>query len=305
MKYGGVEVTYSYNDIGLLDTVKKDNSLVAKYEYNNRNEVIQLNQNNTITNKIYDDMGRVLSQKTSKDGKSVLDVTYSYDANDNVIKEIMDGQINTYEYDAYDELSKSSKYVNGKKVDTTHQHDVFGNQVENSSSEGKKVFKYNDKNQVESIETDKGMIKYRYDDNGNVSKKINDNGRVDLYTYDDLNQLTKLEQGQFIYDYKYDAEKERISQKKTDTKDYHYDQWYNYSEPLDVVGDLEIEDTFKNLKEQAKKKQDNGKVCSRVLSDKYDVTYYEQTEVTNYTLDRNQEYTQVLKANDIVNVYGD
>ncbi|MEF9920596.1 MAG: RHS repeat-associated core domain-containing protein, partial [Erysipelotrichaceae bacterium] len=58
-------------------------------------------------------------------------------------------------------------------------------------------------------------------------------------------------------------------------------------------------------KEQAKKKQDNGKVCSRVLSDKYDVTYFIEPEVTNYTLDRNQEYTQVLKANDTINVYGD
>lgn len=314
MNYGGIKVSYSYNDHGLLEHVKKDDVLIASYTYNARNEIIQLDQVGTTTNKTYDDMGRVLSQKTQKDGKQVIDTNYAYDANDNVVKEVVDGKTNTYKYDAYDELTQSKKYVDNKKITTTYQHDFFGNQIESSTKSGKKIYNYNDKNQVTSIKTEKGTITYQYDDNGNVEEKTNEDGRVDTYTYDDFNQLTKLEQGQFVYTYTYDAEKERVSQTWTDTKDYHYDQWYDYTTPIKVVSDKQIENTFQNLRDQVTKKQDNKNICTTESQesydmlhnqDSYDVTYYKETKKTEYIVDRNKEYTDVLKANDTVNVYGE
>ena len=329
-EYAGITVTYSYNENGKVDTIKKDGGPVAKYEYNNRNEVIKLTQDKTITDKAYDDMGKVLKQTSMKDGKTVYDASYTYDANDNMIEEVIDGKKNTYQYDAYDELKESSKYINDKLVKTTYAYDVFGNQIESSSTEGKKISKYNDKNQVESIETEEGKIQFSYDDNGNISKKINEDGRIDLYTYDELNQLTKLEQGQYVYEYAYDAEKERIQQIKTDTKDYHYDVWYEYTEKADVVGDSELQDTFDHLIDKVKKKEENNSFCTSQLNDtsvthvqtdngthkskqektikkkdKYDVEYFKEPEVTDYTLDRNMEYTEVLASNDAVNVYGE
>ena len=304
-EYAGIKVSYKYNEKGFLEKTLKNGKVISEYQYNARNEMVQKSQNGIVTQKTYDNLGRVSTQKTIKEGQSLVNTSYTYDANDNLIKENIDGKENSYKYDGYDELIESHKYIDDKLVTTTYKQDVFGNQVSSSSSDGKKTYKYNDKGQVESIDTKKGIIKYTYDDNGNVSKKINEDGRVDFYSYDDLNQLIKLEQGQFTYDYSYDAEKERVQQVRTDTKDYHYDQWYTYSEPLDVVSDSKIEDTFKNLKEQAKKKQKNNNVCSSVLSDSYDVTYFKEPEVTNYTIDRNMEYSEVLKANDTINVYGD
>ncbi|MGX8851070.1 DUF6531 domain-containing protein [Amedibacillus sp. YH-ame10] len=304
-EYAGIEIKYSYNEKGALEKVLKDDKLISKYEYNERNEITRKTQNDIITQKTYDDMGRIATQTVSKNNNVIANTAYTYDANDNIVKEIIDGKENTYVYDGYDELVESHKYINGKKVDTTYKQDLFGNQVSSSSNDGKKTYKYNEKGQVATIDTKEGIIKYSYNDNGNVSKKVNEDGRIDIYTYDDLDQLIKLEQGQFTYEYTYDAEKERIQQVITDTKDYHYDQWYNYSEPLDVVGNLEIEDTFKNLREQAKKKQHNQNVCTSVLSDSYDVTYFKEPEVIDYTVDRSMEYSEVLQAEDTIHVYGD
>lgn len=303
--YEGIQVNYTYNDNGLLETIKKGNEHIAKYEYNNRNEIIKLTQKKTITQKTYDDMGRVLTQVSSKDGMNIFDAKYTYDANDNLIKEVIDGKENTYAYDEYDELKESHKYINNKLITTTYKNDVFGNRMESSSSEGKKTYKYNERNQVESIETKDGVIKYNYDSNGNVSKKVNEDGRVDLYKYDEFNQLVQLDQDRYVYDYKYDAENERVQQIKTDTKDYHYDQWYDYNESLELVEDKEIDDVFKNLQEQVKKKKKNNDVCDKIVSDTYDVTYFKEPEVTKYTLDRNKEYTEVLKDNDGVYVFGE
>ena len=304
-QYAGIKVFYTYNENGVLESVKKNDEVIAQYEYNARNEVTQLKQANTITNKTYDDMGLVLTQKTTKGNTVVFNASYEYDNNDNIIKEVIDGKTNTYTYDTNDELVESTKYVDGKKVKTTYQYDIYGNQVSNSSNEGKKTYKYNDKGQISSIDTNKGIIKFSYDANGNVQKKINEDGRIDLYTYDEFNQLTQLQQGQYTYDYKYDAEKERISQKRTDTKDYHFDQWYTYSEQLPVVSDETIKTTFASLKEQVREKKSNGNVCSYIASDSYDVTYFKQPETTTYVVDRNVEFSTILKENDTVNVYGE
>ncbi len=298
-------VHYAYNDHGQIDTIQKNNQRIAKYEYNARNEITRLTQGNVITEKTYTDMGRVLTQKTTKDNAVVFEGTYTYDLNDNVIKEVIDGKENTYKYDAYDELVESHKYIDGKLVDTTYKQDIFGNQVSSSSNEGSKTYKYNDKGQVESIDTNKGMIKYNYDDNGNVSKKVNEDGRVDFYKYNEFNQLIQLQQGQFTYDYKYDAENERISQTRKDTKDYHFDEWYSYREDLPTISDSQIKNVFENVKKQVSKKQKNGNVCSYIATDSYDVEYFKKPETTTYLVDRTMEFSNVLKSNDTVNIYGE
>lgn len=190
-KYAGISVQYNYQSNGQLETIQKDNTTIASYTYNARNEVIKLIQATTTTHKTYDDMGRVLTQQSIKDGNVIFDATYTYDANDNIIQEVIDGKSNTYTYNAYDELEESNKYIDGKLVTTRYTHDVFGNQITSSSSDGKKTYKYNDKNQVESIDTELGIIKFSYDGNGNVSKKVNEDGRVDVYTYDTFNQYTE------------------------------------------------------------------------------------------------------------------
>ena len=46
------------------------------YSAINLNEVIELTQDKTITEKTYDDMGKVLKQTSMKDGKTVYDAFY-------------------------------------------------------------------------------------------------------------------------------------------------------------------------------------------------------------------------------------
>lgn len=108
-----------------------------------------------------------------------------------------------------------------------------------------------------------------------------------------------------VYEYTYDAEKERIQQIVTDTKDYHYDVWYDYRVKLDVTSEEEITNTFENLRNQARKKQENGNVCDDSVVDKYDVEYYKKPETTQYLVDRNAEYAEVLASSNEINVYGD
>ena len=79
------------------------------------------------------------------------------------------------------------------------------------------------------------------------------------FTYDSgNNQLTATnEQGQYVYTYEYDGNQERITT-KTDTKDCHYDVWYDYVVEDDVVSEESFKSVFENLQDQIKRKRSNG-----------------------------------------------
>jgi len=79
------------------------------------------------------------------------------------------------------------------------------------------------------------------------------------FTYDSgNNQLTATnEQGQYVYTYEYDGNQERITT-KTDTKDCHYDVWYDYVVEDDVVSEESFKSVFENLQDQIKTKRSNG-----------------------------------------------
>ncbi len=302
-KYAGIEVEYSYTENGKLETVNKNGKLVARYTYNQRNEPIEILQKNTKTIKAYDDMGKLVSQKSTKNNVVILDARYKYDENDNVVEEVINDKTNKYKYNEYDELIESVKFIRDKKVKTTYSFDAFGNQQEVTSSGSSKKYIYNQKNQIERIETNKGDIRFKYDENGNIQKKINVDGKTNEYVYDDLNQLIELKQGQYIYSYKYDAQKERISQTKKDTKVYRYDDWYEYNEQVALMDKKEVKEAFVSLKRQAA--EGDGKICSNLVVGANEVNYKKQNEETQFILDRNREYTEVLKDDTSLYVYGE
>lgn len=329
--YAGTTVTYTYDDLGRIKTVSKENEKIAEYEYNKRNEIINLIQGDITTTKTYDDLGRIKTQRSEKNNEVIYDASYTYDNNDNLIEEIVDGHVNMYTYNAYDELSESVKYIDGEEIKTTYQYDIYGNQITRSSKDGIKTTKYNDKNQIESIVTEEGTAYFTYDSNGNLAKKINEDGRVDYYIYDDLNQLIRLEQGYDSYEYHYDGEKERIEQKYVDTKDYHMEVWYDDREPFTIVTEEVIDDTFLTLREKVKQQKagicesdkekteenssfeighniwsiDNIVDMIREYLYSQDEVYYKDQEYTEYIVDRNSEFTEVLAENEAIHVYGD
>jgi len=60
-----------------------------------------------------------------------------------------------------------------------------------------------------------------------------------------------------VYTYEYDENQERITT-KTDTKDCHYDVWYDYVVEDDVVSEESFKSVFENLQDQIKRKRSNG-----------------------------------------------
>ncbi len=301
--YGTSHVVNTYNVNGMLETVSNNGEQVAYYQYNARNDMVTLSQGDIITNKTYDEMSRIKIQTTNQKDKNITTNTYLYDGNDNVIEEGVNGHTNIYIYNEYDELEVSKKYIDNQYVETTYQHDIFGNQIEMSTSLSNKKYVYNNNNQIESIVSDEGTMHIDYDDNGNIIQKININGTIDKYTYDEYDQLVQLEQGQYVYDYHYDGQNQRIKQIKTDTNDYHYDVWYNYVDYV-TFDDNEVTSGFDVLRNQVEQLEATNGLCSSILSDSYDVTYYKEPEIIDYTLDRNQEYTEILVSNDQQFIYG-
>ncbi|MFV0393967.1 MAG: RHS repeat-associated core domain-containing protein [Coprobacillaceae bacterium] len=303
--YAGKSIQYGYNENGLLTSVTSDNQTIASYEYNHRNEIVKATQREVISNKEYDIMGRVISQNSTKDGNSIYHVNYTYDGNGNNTKEVMNGREHSYVYNEYDELVESNKYIGDTFVQTTYQYDIYGNQTVSSNQDGSKKYTYNDKNQVTSIDSNEGTVSLSYDSNGNLATKTDVNGKTETYTYNDYNKLVEVDKGQYVYTYAYDGNQERISSTRTDTKDYHYDVWYDYVVDVEVVSEEDMGMAFDKLQDQVDRKQANGDKCESNLTGKYDVTYYKEPEVTKYILDRNEENTTVLASNDEVNIYGE
>ena len=66
-----------------------------------------------------------------------------------------------------------------------------------------------------------------------------------------------LQQGQYKYEYTYDAEHDRVQSVKSDTKDYGYTRWYEYEEGLVLRSEEEVIDIFDNLREQVEIVEEN------------------------------------------------
>ena len=117
----------------------------------------------------------------------------------------------------------------------------------------------------------------------------------------------------------------------TDTKDYHIEVWYNEREPFTIIEEEEIERTFLELREKVEK-QEKEKVCEpketitkgyqelerrkerfkqanaieKIKNNIYskDEIYHREAETTEYIVDRNREYSEVLAENETIHVYG-
>ena len=304
--YAKVRAAYTYNSNGLLETVSNNGKLITTYEYNNRGEVVKITQGSVVTVNKFNTMGQLIRQTITNSGTNVTDTTYEYDGNSNLVEEVVNGVANTYKYNKYDELEESKKYIDGQLVETKYEHDIYGNQVESritGKTTNTQKYTYNDKGQVTSIKTSKGTIRYTYDTNGNVSKKTNENGRIDKYSYNEHDELVVLQQGQYKYEYTYDAEHDRVQSVKSDTKDYGYTRWYEYEEGLVLRSEEEVIDIFDNLREQVEIVEEN-KGCTITKEGNEDAYYNKKPVTTKYLLDKNVEYTTVLKDKSNEYVYG-
>ena len=194
----------------------------VKYTYNAQNLVeSRINSRGQKAEYKYDLSGRVIEQK---DGAGTI--SYTYDANDNVltVKETVGnaaeaaGAKTTTITRTYDKLNRVTSYDDGRGNTVSYQYDILGNLVTLTYPNGKDVNYTYDKNGNILTMTDWEGRKtaYSYDENGRLVKTARANGTVETRTYDKAGRLT------VILDRKGDTE--------TNHQEYTYDSSGNITE---------------------------------------------------------------------------
>ena len=189
----------------------------------------------------YDDNGRIT--KLEYDDGSVID--YQYEIEDNriyIVKEIRDGEINTYKYDLNFDLIQEEE--NGLLIDYQNNH----------------------KGDVVTEETSEKMNIYDYDDNGNMtsgSVKHSTETEAELIvtnTYDDKNNLVSTKTKDCPEErYEYDENQNMVKsslvvQEANSTSEeicentiYEYDDKGNLVSELDEVNALKTVNTYDEM----------------------------------------------------------
>ena len=189
----------------------------------------------------YDNNGRIT--KLEYDDGSVID--YQYEIEDNriyVVKEIRDGEINTYKYDLNFDLIQEEE--NGLLIDYQNNH----------------------KGDVVTEETSEKMNIYDYDDNGNMtSGSVKHSGETEAElivtnTYDYKNNLVSTKTKDCLEErYEYDENQNMVKsslvvQEATQTQEeicentiYEYDDKGNLVSELDEVNSLKTFNTYDEM----------------------------------------------------------
>ncbi len=209
----GGGITYGYDEYGRLVEEKLSIGTTYTYEYNAESNVAAYtNGRGQETTYTYDKAGRITGY-TDELGT----VTYSYDANGNVVKitEInTEGETKTIQrtYDCMNRVATYTDY-NGKTV--KYGYDELGNIVSLTYAGGEIVrYSYTDNGLLEAVVDGEGYkTSYTYDSSGRLLTTENPDGTEETNTYDSQGRLasTTLEaSGEELY-----------------TISYTYDQWGN------------------------------------------------------------------------------
>ena len=215
----GNSASYTYDSMGNLQTVTNPNGGVTTYRYDLNSHVtdeiigeeyhvkytynaqnLAESRTNSRSQKAeykYDLSGRVIEQK---DGAGTI--SYTYDANDNVltVTETVGnaaeaaGAKTTTITRTYDKLNRVTSYDDGRGNVIGYQYDMLGNLVTLTYPNGKDVNYTYDKNGNILTMTDWEGRKtaYSYDENGRLVKTARANGTVETRAYDKAGRLTVI-----------------------------------------------------------------------------------------------------------------
>jgi RHS repeat-associated protein len=184
----GHKTQYTYDGDGNLETVTDPNGNKTKYIYDADNEQTKVEEpNGTITETGYDGAGQVTSQ-TNGNKHTIKYVR-------NILEEI-------------------TEVIDPRERKTTKEYDKVGNLI--SSTDAAKrttTYKYDADNQIREISYSDGKTptaKYGYNGDGKLLYMEDGSGRT-FYTWDDLDQLEKSENGHGeVIKYEYDLANEPI-----------------------------------------------------------------------------------------------
>lgn len=174
----GETVSYAYDNCGNLATVTdSETGTVTTYYYDLLNRNVGYREQNTNLDHsvayIYDEENNLSSMTEVINGVSKI-YTYTYNGDNKLVSETVDGVTVEYEYDGFDRISSQTI----KEDETVKQTKIYGyadGSTENSTST--QVSSYN------------GFI-YTHDKNGNILS-VSDGTNTTSYVYDSQNQLIR------------------------------------------------------------------------------------------------------------------
>lgn len=181
--------TFTYDALGnLIGGMDAEGNTIA-YEYDgNGNRIKEVDGEGYVTTKTYDSKNRVLTETDGKGGTT----SYTYDAIGNILTETdAKGQTITYTYDY--RVNEIASAIDGEENAISFTYSPNGKLLTQNFPDGSSEnYKYDGLGrEIEVTEVNGLVIKSKYDEVGNLIQ-IDKEGVVTSFTYDALNQMTKI-----------------------------------------------------------------------------------------------------------------
>ncbi len=186
----GSEVAKEYNNSGNLIRVESD-SIITEYLYNQNNQVIEeRNSANITTTMAYNELGLLVEKKLVQGGIDIQSTTFEYNKNQSVVKEVF------------------SQY--GDVTVRENQYNLNDELIETK----------------QTINGEVKTLRFFYSLEGN-KVETRDRRVTSKEEYNDKNQLVKTSDENYGYQFIYDANGNRIQEKRSDGRDklYEYDEY--------------------------------------------------------------------------------
>ena len=221
-----MQVSYSYNDAGLLESVQKNSSnVVTNIDYAPIALVSQIDYSNGVrTSNTYDmdEIYRLTGRKTTKGTTDLQDIAYTFDASGNITQIVDDSYTNaaktaSYAYDELDRLTTATitNSPNFQDYTRTYTYDILGNVLSRSDSG---TYTYAGGDSSTSVATNSNPhavtnvagVGYSYDDNGNLVSNS-----TWTHSWDYKDRLLSSTNGTDTVEYAYDEGGNRVTKENT------------------------------------------------------------------------------------------
>ncbi len=177
-----INTSYQYDDsdlISKIDYKTPQQQVMLSYQYDvlgrkqlvNRNSSIKTNNLNITQYYQYDGLNQLIEQKSTYGEKTDV-VSYQYDGNSNVIKEVSNGRVQTYHYNILDQLQLPGVF-----------YDLNGRMIEDNQG---KHYRYNELDQLLSVRDANYtlLVSYRYYVDELLYSRETTGGQQDVFYYD-------------------------------------------------------------------------------------------------------------------------
>jgi YD repeat-containing protein len=171
---GGV-TSYTYDEVGSLETVAYPSGTVAEYEYDSRNRLLYL-------------------ENRKSTGEIISSYRYTLCPTGNRLRVVENTvRIVSYEYDSLYRLTRETfTYAAGNVESIAYSYDSFGNRLTKTDSNGTTTYEYDQNDRLLAETSSNGIATtYTYNDNGSTVSKTQEIGTTE-YGYDNGKRLVSV-----------------------------------------------------------------------------------------------------------------